>query len=168
VRTLWLLRHAKAVAHSPEDHERRLAPRGRRQCAELAEHLAGCGRTPTLVLSSSARRATETARLVLAGLEPHAEVVVEPALYEAGVDDVLEVVRTRSGDRAEVMVVGHNPTFEELACALVGDDDPAGRRRLAGGLPTCALAVVSFEAGGWAEVGPGGGRLVELFVPGAR
>lgn len=168
MRTLWILRHAKAVAHTSEDHDRELAPRGRRQCAELAEHLAGAPGVPTLVVSSSAARAVETADRVLSGLGPGAEVVVEPALYEADVEEVLEVVRRTGDDRPEVMVVGHNPTFEQLALSVLEHDDAAGRRQIEDGLPTCALAVVAFDVEHWARVSAGAGRLRELYVPKVR
>ena len=70
-RTLWLLRHAKAVADPPpggEDFARVLAPRGRRD-AEALGRLIGPGgkglglgkvRLPQVVLSSPAARTAAT------------------------------------------------------------------------------------------------------------
>ncbi|HAM03786.1 MAG TPA: phosphohistidine phosphatase [Acidimicrobiaceae bacterium] len=168
MRTLWILRHAKAVPHSPRDHGRRLAARGRRQCEELSARLPDMKGTPTLVLSSSATRALETAEGVLPGLGPGAEVVVEPGLYQADPDDVIELVRQVDDTRAEVMVVGHNPTLYELVLFLLGSDDARGRKKVERGLGTAALAVVSFEVDHWAQVAPGDGHLEELVVPKAR
>jgi phosphohistidine phosphatase len=168
VRTLWILRHAKAAAHSPQDHGRHLAPRGRRQCEELSAHLSGRAPRPSLVLTSSATRAVDTARGVLPGLGPGARVVVEPGLYQADPDDVIALVRQLDDTAEEVMVVGHNPTLHQLALLLVGPAAGEGRRRLEPGLATAALAVVSFEVDRWARIAPGGGSLEELFVPEAR
>lgn len=168
MRTVWVLRHAKAVPHSPRDHGRNLAARGRRQVEELAAHLATMASAPSLVVSSSAARALQTAQGVLGALGPEAELTVDPALYEADPDDVLDIIRCTHDDTTEVMVVGHNPTFVELVSMLVEPDDADGHRQLEVGLATGALAVVRFDVDRWAKVSAGSGRLVELFVPKAR
>ncbi|MHB8681947.1 MAG: SixA phosphatase family protein [Acidimicrobiales bacterium] len=166
----WVLRHAKAVPHRPDDHARPLAPRGRRQCAQLAAELEAmaAGERPGLVLSSSAARARETAELVMAGL-PGARLEVEDALYQADADDIVERLRRLDDELDSVVVVGHNPTLEYLVELLVDKDDADGHERLAHGLGTCALAVVSFaEADRWSQVVPGAGRLVRLLAPTGR
>ncbi|HMK63974.1 MAG TPA: histidine phosphatase family protein [Acidimicrobiales bacterium] len=168
MRTLWILRHAKAAPHSPRDHGRPLAARGRRQTTELAAHLQGLASRPSLVLSSSATRALETAQGVLEALGEEAELVVAPALYEADADEVIDIVRRTDDERTDLMVVGHNPTFLELAQLVLGPDDTEGRRQLQSGLPTGALTVTDFDVDRWAKVSAGGGQLVELFVPRAR
>jgi phosphohistidine phosphatase len=61
------------------------------------------------------------------------------------------------------MLVGHNPGIHELALALAGSGDPAGRNALAHNLPTSGLAVFDFAIDDWSEVAFRRGRLV-LFV----
>lgn len=169
-RQLWVLRHAKAEPHVADDHGRNLTGRGRRQCAELAAHLAEGGRAealPPLVLCSSAARARQTAELVLEALGAVSKLQIEPALYQAGVADVLELVRLVDDDVPSVMVVGHNPTLEELMWELV-EDEAAGRDRLRGGMPTCTLAVAGLPAPSWEALSPGTGHLLSLYTPAAR
>jgi phosphohistidine phosphatase len=62
MKQLFLLRHAKSSWDDAElvDHDRPLAPRGRRAAKLIAEHLGREGVTPALVLCSSARRTRET------------------------------------------------------------------------------------------------------------
>lgn len=170
MRQLWVLRHAKAVPHDAEDHGRRLAGRGRRQCAELAAHLAEGGRVealPRLVLSSSAARARETAELVVGALGDGARIEIVKQLYRADAEDVIELVRETDDELPSVMVVGHNPTLEELVWVLV-EGDEGSREELRGGLSTCALAVIGLDAPAWAACSPGGGRLLSLYAPTAR
>jgi phosphohistidine phosphatase SixA len=64
--TLYLLRHAKSSWADPTllDHERPLAPRGRRDAKRIATHLAQLGIEPELVLCSTAARTRETLELV--------------------------------------------------------------------------------------------------------
>lgn len=169
-RQLWVLRHAKAEPHHSDDHGRTLTGRGRRQCAELAAHLAEDGRAealPPLVLCSSAARARQTAELVLEALGAVVTLQIEPSLYQAEVADVLELVRLVDDRLSSVMVVGHNPTLEELVWELV-EDEAAGRDRLRGGMSTCALAVVGLPAPAWSAAGPGTARLLSLYAPTGR
>jgi phosphohistidine phosphatase len=68
MKQLFLLRHAKSSWDDSElvDHDRPLAPRGRRAVKLIAEHLRREGVTPDLVLCSSALRTRET----LEGIAP--------------------------------------------------------------------------------------------------
>lgn len=173
--TLQILRHAKSSWDHPEldDHERPLAPRGRRAAPAMGRWLAERGPLPDRVLCSDAVRALQTWELVGPELGHRPEVVVEPGLYLSSWSSLLEHVHATDPEVATLMVVGHNPGLQDLALALTGE--VAGKRaradRLESKLPTCALVELSF-AGDWSEVSPGAGRL-ERFIrpkdlPGAR
>src|SRR5437868_2506052 len=77
---LFVLRHAKSSWDDPglDDHERPLAPRGRRAAEAMAAHMSAHGVEPELVCSSS-RRTRET----LAGVAVGGEHVIERELYGA-------------------------------------------------------------------------------------
>ncbi len=165
-----MLRHAKAASQGPDDHSRPLTARGRRQATDVGSYVAGDPVPATsvldLVLSSSARRAVQTAELVMAELGARAELVVEPALYGADADDVVEIVRGLGADAASVMVVGHNPAAHELAVLLLDDEDVEGGARLDRGFPTAALAVIALPAPTWARLSLGSGTLLALRTQG--
>ena len=80
---LFLLRHAKSSWDDSElvDHDRPLAPRGRRAAKLVAEHLGREGIIPALVLCSSARRTRET-------LERIAQTGLFEAIEQATFGDV--------------------------------------------------------------------------------
>lgn len=169
MRSLWILRHAKAVPHTAKDHGRRLNPRGIRQCDEVSEHLAALGGPlPDVVLSSSAARAMATAKGVLGALGSGVRLQEEPELYQADALDVVALVRQVDDGHRQVMVVGHNPTLLELLLLLLAEDDDDGRRQLDDGLPTAALAVVDIDLESWSGLEPGSGRLQSVFIPKAR
>jgi phosphohistidine phosphatase len=171
-RRIWVLRHAKAASGSPdgEDHSRPLTKRGREQSKQTARHLrderAAGEPVPQLVLSSSAERALETARLVTKALGAEGDgpvFEVEDDLYGADADEVLELLRSVPEEVSSVMVVGHNPTFAELVELLVTPGDPR-----TGGLfsfPTCALARIAVPIASWRGLCGGTGKLEELYVP---
>ncbi len=163
---LWLLRHAKTVPDPPPgqtDHERVLAPRGRRDADALGRRLAdpgfAGGDRPGLVLCSTAARTVETAERALAGMEDPPPVEYRRALYGASPEEVLDQLRGVDRDVRTVMVVGHNPTAEALAAGM-GRKPPPGPA-----FPTCALAVYQLPIDRWDDVAQGQGTLRGLFVP---
>jgi phosphohistidine phosphatase len=161
MRTLLLLRHAKSSWDAADDHERTLAPRGVRAAALLGAYLAEEGRAPDLVLCSTARRAVETWQRVAAQLPKPPRVVLDAALYLAAPERILARVQ-RADDRVRrLLVVGHNPGFQELALELAGS---AGAARI-GKFPTCALAIFEIARGGWSELSPADASLAEFVRP---
>ncbi len=58
MKTLLLLRHAKASRDDPElaDHDRPLKPRGKEDAKRLGRQLREAGLVPTLIVSSTALR----------------------------------------------------------------------------------------------------------------
>jgi phosphohistidine phosphatase len=170
-RTLWVLRHAKTKDRPPSgggDHERVLAPRGRRDADALGQRLGDDGDhlgledvLPKLILCSTATRAVETAERAIAGMADPPPVAYLSALYEATPEDVLEQVAANAASVDSVMVVGHNPTFADLVSMLPGE--PV--RELDNGFATCGLVVFTLPVEGWDDVGPGSAGVLGVFLP---
>jgi phosphohistidine phosphatase len=173
---LYLLRHAKSDWADPAtpDHERPLAPRGRKDAKRLGSYLHRAKLRPDLVLCSSAARAVETYELIADALGHSAMLSVEDELYGASWQQVLARLTRLPGELAgelpagndmeRVLVIGHNPTLEELASQLAGDGDKAAISQLHGKFPTAALATLRFE-GPWAGLAPGAAFLESLVTP---
>ena len=166
VRQLALLRHAKSTWNEPvaSDHERSLAPRGRRAARRVADHLREARIAPTLVLCSSARRTQETLELIAPALGPHAVVLVERGLYGASAGELLGRVHDVPDSVSSLMIVGHNPGLEDLAATLAGTGAGDGLDRMAMKFPTAALAVLAVPTA-WRELAPGGATLADFVVP---
>jgi len=162
---LFVLRHAKSSWEEPglADHERPLAPRGRRAVEAIAAHVNATGITPELVLCSSARRTRET----LEGVAVGGEHVIEPALYGASAEEVLDRLHQVPDEVRSVMLVGHNPTLQTLVVRLVDDDAATNDSQLAEvrrKFPTGALATLTFD-GAWSELSPRSARLASYVRP---
>src|SRR5262245_29809534 len=114
--TLHLLRHAKSSWDDPAlpDHERPLAPRGRRDAKLIADHLLRERIAPELVLCSPALRTRQTLELV----RPPGTIELEDALYGASSEELLARLRTVPGSVESVMLIGHNPGLQDLALDL--------------------------------------------------
>jgi len=102
---------------------------------------------------STARRARDTAKPVVVTLQ--CPIEYSGALYGAGLGDVLDLVRALPDEDDTVMIVGHNPTIEDVATAFCGQS-PA--------YPTAALGTVTFEIDHWVEAAPGSGTLQTFFT----
>jgi phosphohistidine phosphatase len=169
MRRLMLLRHAKTETDAPSgrDQDRRLDDRGHNDAAEIGGWIATHPPFPDAVLVSTATRTRQTWDIAWAAMKefvppPHVEQL--PELYGADPLQILAAVRSASAaDAQRVMVVGHNPGMHELALALAGSGNAAGRKALAGNLPTSGLAVLDFTVDDWDDVAFRRGRLV-LFV----
>ena len=178
-RTLWLLRHAKAVTDPPpggSDFDRVLAPRGRRDAAALGRLFAGRGQglgpalksvpPPAVALVSPAARTAATAELVLAEVTEPPERLLDEALYGADPEDVLVLLRGLPDRVESAMVVGHNPTAHALSQGLLAPRDKKGHSlAVRHGFPTCALGVYTFPVTRWADVAAGTAKLVALMGP---
>jgi phosphohistidine phosphatase len=163
MQTLYLLRHAKSSWADPTllDHERPLAPRGRRDAKRIAEHLLRLGVEPELILCSSAARTRETLDLMRPVLGA-SSVMFEDELYAASSAELLARVQLVPDAVASVMLIGHNPGLEQLALVLASSGDELGR--LETKFPTGALATLALKSS-WSRVSPGDATLAAYVVP---
>lgn len=162
---LLLLRHAKAAWPSGTlDLDRPLAKRGQEAALVMGNYLKRERLEPDLAIVSPARRAQETWERVQPIL---GEIAMRPdgRIYEAPVGRLREVVRDVEPEIRTVLVIGHNPGFEELARLLIGEGDMDGILRLGQKYPTAGLAVIDFELESWEDVAQKSGRLERFVTP---
>lgn len=165
LRQLLLMRHAKSSWDDPKlsDHARPLNPRGRAAAAAIRRMMRNVGLSPDLVLVSSARRTLQT----LEALEPWDETpLVEPmdALYLAGPEQMLQLLRRIAETVRSVLILGHNPGLHDLTLLLAGPGEDQMRHRLGEGFPSGALAEFSL-ASSWLGLQEGGARLLRFVTP---
>ena len=166
MKALYLLRHAKSSWADGDlaDHDRPLAPRGRKATRSLARYIAEGGIEPALVLCSTAARARETLDGVSPFLGDDLDVWHEADLYGASAKEFLRRLRRLPPAVPSVMVVGHNPGLEDLALSLVGGGDDTALAGLHAKFPTGALASFLIPDS-WAELAPGQATLTAFVVP---
>lgn len=166
MRTLHLLRHLKSSWDDPEqaDHDRPLAPRGRRAGKAMRRHIGAAGISPQLVISSSAVRAVETWEAIRQGIGSDVDVEVSDAVYMASAASLLLLLNGLPDAAASVLVVGHNPGIAELAVGLSGTGGDQDLRRMNAKFPTGGLATLTFE-GSWSSLSWGDAHLAQFVVP---
>jgi len=161
IRTLFLLRHAKAEAHDlkKNDHERRLIDKGIRHAEKMAKLVESFRFKPQAIVTSSAARAEETAAIFADILGLKQKLTVNDVLYSASQQVYLQTVQHLPDELDNVMIVGHNPVLENLLISL------SSRSPFHCKMPTCGLAVVHFHVTLWSEIRPATGILRVLLYP---
>ena len=160
MKTLLLVRHAKSSWAEPRqrDEDRPLNGRGERDAPAIGHRLAVRGVRPDAIVASPARRARDTALLLAGALGLPAGVIrLEPRIYEADAERLLEVVRETPGTAGMLLLVGHNPGLSELAHELIPDFGEE--------LPTCGVVAVDLPVPAWSRVRPGAGSVAWLASP---
>jgi phosphohistidine phosphatase len=161
LKTLFLLRHAKAEAHDlkKNDHERRLIDKGIRNAEKMARLVATFRTIPDAMITSSAVRAAETAAIFADTLGLKNQLTVSDVLYTASQQVYLQTIQQLPDDLDSAMLVGHNPVLEDLLVSL------SSRSPFHCKLPTCGLAVLHFHVALWSEIRPATGILRVLLYP---
>jgi len=120
-----IVRHAKSDQSSGAgtDHQRPLNDRGRREAPETAKRLRALGWVPTVVLCSDAARTRETWACMATELPAPEHIEYLESLYHAGREAAAAAVALADerGATGVVMLVGHNPGWEDMVSTLAGD-----------------------------------------------
>ncbi len=161
-RTLFLMRHSKAVDHHPDgDKARPLAPRGRREAAEAGQMLQGRG--IQLALCSTAARTRET--LECLGLtDPDGGPLPTQymdALYNCGTETMLQRIGEIEDEVTGLIVVAHSPAIPALAARLAWASSREDADEIRCWFPTSAFSEFTTELS-WAELAANDGDGAQL------
>lgn len=160
MKTLYLIRHAKSSWDHPglRDIQRPLNERGLRDAPVMARILRARTDSPVLIVSSPAKRALTTALFFAEAFGiPDESVVRNPAIYEASLPELLQVIRALPNAAETILLFGHNPTFTDVA-NLFSEDFVAN-------IPTCGIIQIESEALGWENFDETNSRLVWKIFP---
>jgi phosphohistidine phosphatase len=115
------MRHAKSDWYSDAetDFKRPLNERGERDAPRMGKEIRNRDLVPDHILSSRAKRAAETAKAVAdqSGFTGIIEWVDD--FYFGSMGEILAHIKKLDNSFKRVLIVGHNPTWEQLAERLV-------------------------------------------------
>lgn len=164
MRRLLLLRHAKSDwPAGVTDSDRPLNERGTGDAPRMGAFMAAAKLLPGLTLISPARRTRDTWQLIASKLPQPGEFRVDPGLYAASADAILNIIRSAAPEIETLLIIGHNPGLETLARSFAASGNPEAIRRITKKYPTAGLSVIELPANGWKRIAPPAGRL-EMFV----
>src|ERR671931_1979886 len=147
MKTLLILRHAKAVPKNPSlsDHDRPLDKIGEDDALHMGKLIKDKDIIPSFIISSTALRAKTTAELVAKGCGYQGDIVLDQSLYEAKPKDYLAMLETLSDRYSSLLIVGHNPTVEDTIQMFTDSSDVMS-------IPSCTLAHLSLPNEKWSDL----------------
>ena len=155
MKRLTLVRHAKSSWSDPyaADHDRVLARRGERDAPRMGRRLRARNVRPSLILSSTAVRALETARIFAHELGlSRAFPETERELYHADAYTLLDIVRRQDDACPDLMLVGHNPGMTRVVNVLL-PEYPLDN------LSTAGIVAIDFDIETWQDAEPSAATL---------
>lgn len=141
------MRHAKSSWEdsSVGDHDRALVERGILRTKKVANFMLDNNINPQVILSSTAKRAAETAKIIATSISYEVDkIVLSKKLYLSYTDDIFEELFEIDNNIESVMVFGHNPCFTDFVNMFL--------KKQIDNLPTSGMAVIEFETDKWEEI----------------
>ena len=157
---LTLLRHAKSSWKDPEldDRDRPLNKRGERDAPMMGQRMRQKDTRPSLILTSPAKRARQTAKLIAREIGYPLEFLqTEHALYLASPRTILDVIAQQDDSFNDIVVCGHNPGITDLSNRLSGISID--------NVPTCGMVIIEADVSHWSELESGHCSLAEFDYP---
>lgn len=161
MKRLILFRHAKSSwdDETLTDHERPLAPRGKESVPKMGKFLKQEKLFPQLILCSTAKRAKETLSIFINEIKEKIPIRIEKSIYTDGLTGIIDLLQTLPASIDFVMMIGHNPDFEEAAGFFTQGYFPYKK------FSTGSIALIEFNIKNWKEVDEGKGSLVLYKSP---
>ena len=162
MKKLILVRHAKTeqiTDYSKSDFDRKLLPRGHKDSAIIANQLESKDHIPDLFISSSAKRALQTAEIFAEYLDYDVDDIQEEQFIYDGytTSEMISYLGQFEENYDTIIVFGHNPDIASLTVNLVDEDLYH--------FPTTCATVVKFNVSNWKEIEVRSGELSTYIYP---
>lgn len=155
MKNLILIRHAKSSWDNPEwsDFDRPLNKRGLRDAPFMANLLQNKGIKPDLIISSTAKRALETAQFMCEAFNYSLDNLQQDlGIYERGSKYIINLLAKLDDNLNTVILIGHNPDITSMATYFSGE--------FFDNVPTCGIIGVQFNFDSWENIATNNGELL--------
>ncbi len=142
---LLLLRHGKSDWKTDRsDFYRPLTQRGKHNAQQMGEWLLRQQLQPDLIISSPALRALSTAEICCEAMGIATQSIkTDETIYEASLSNLIQLLGKTPNQRQRLLLVGHNPGFEQLLSYFVPTIAMPDDFKL---MPTSALAYLQVDS----------------------
>lgn len=122
MKSILLMRHGKSdwSGEKVQDYDRPLKIRGKTDSTNSGEFLKEISFIPDIIISSPALRASQTAESVSKGVGYKGEILWKKEIYFGGVTEIEKIILGISEDHKSLMLIGHNPSLQDLLSELTG------------------------------------------------
>jgi len=150
---------------SLRDFDRPLSKRGRTASELIGAEMKRCGLVFDLVLASPAERVRQTIAYVTRDYGQPLQPRFVAEIYPASCEMLCTILRLVGSDVRHVLVVGHNPALQQLACHLVNRSEGQPLHDFEAAFPTAALALLELPDIGWDRLEAGVAQLIAFWEP---
>jgi phosphohistidine phosphatase len=160
MKKLYLVRHAKSSwdDYSLEDAMRPLNDRGSRDAPAMAKILSDRAPQLSWLITSHAKRAKSTAARFRKALHLDKNKLVKDArLYHASPAQIINVIKDIDNEIDEVALFGHNPGMTDFLNRYTDG--------FVDNMPTCGIAILSFDINNWNEVDSKIATMTDFLYP---
>ncbi len=160
MKKVFLIRHAKSSWDNPEleDKDRPLKKRGEKDSEIMGELLKKFKIKPDVILSSPARRALSTARIISDYVDyDKKKIIVNDDLYFEGIKGMMNIIHQFDNKLQTALLFGHNPDMTEMLNRF--------SKKAIENVPTCGVGGVEFEIKEWKDADWKNGKLAIYEYP---
>lgn len=142
---LLIMRHAKSSWDQPNlsDYERPLNERGQIAALKMGSFLKELNILPQAILYSTAQRTTETMSLFVEASQFQGTLLPKDDLYASSAESYLSIIRNYKEDHETIIIIGHNPSCENLCRMLCGSETF---------FPTAAIGHLALPIDHWQDL----------------
>ena len=142
MKTLYLIKQAKAEKTFEIDHERPLSETGKEEAKILGKFLKNIEVKPSIIVSSTAQRALNTAHIIAKKIEVTDEKIIpDKTLYNITANELCQYIATFDDRLNYIMLVGHNPAIEEALSTILGN--------VRINMTTASVAAIEINCASW-------------------
>jgi phosphohistidine phosphatase len=144
---ILIIRHAKSswAEIGQRDFDRPLNERGLRDAPEMAKRLVNKNISIDLFISSEAKRALTTSKLMMKEMKMREDqLIVKKDLYHAPPSVILSSIQQSNDQFDSIAIVCHNPGITEFANIIQGLSID--------NVPTCGMLALQSDVAEWEEV----------------
>jgi len=160
MKTLLLIRHAEAGwgDFGAPDVERCLTSRGEKEALAMGATLLTAGVLPDVFISSTAKRARMSTKLILQGMQTSEHGVIwRDDLYLASAKKLFSVAQACDDKVQTLALLAHNPGLSELANDCL--PEPIY------GMSPCSVVSITWNTMHWQDISMADGQLQAYFSP---
>lgn len=149
MKQLLIVRHAEASwNYNVDDYDRFLNENGIEEATEMGAQLSHINFFPDLIISSGAKRALMTAKIVSGALKYKEENIrINSNIYRSSCDNMIDIIKEVPNNSDKLMITGHNPTFHNLSQLL--SDEKIYK------FSTCSMFCIEFDINEWRSLKKG-------------
>jgi len=159
MKKLYIIRHAKSSWKdiTLSDFDRPLNARGKHNSTFMGERLAQRGVVPDIILASSAKRAYATAKNIAKAIGYSKQKIhFSSDIYEASVQDLIEIIQSLNDSYQSAFLIGHNPSLNLLLDTLVPSNSIEN---------IVTTGIVELELEHWQDISNTTAKLVSFEYP---